>query len=485
MNREDLYNGVTEVRDDLVEAAVPGKRRRPLWIPLAAAAAAIAVAVTALWPGGGGGKASPYLLAAAAYPEQAPRPISENYYQPNGDFDHERYSAASDAYWQDQEYRMDSLEGCQGQLNGFFSRAMAPLLSGGGEENRICSPVSFYLALSMLAETTGGNSREQILDLLGIGDIEALRDMAVRVFHGIYQDDGVTAVIPANSLWMNRDIPFVQPTVDILARDYCASSFRGEMGSAAFDQALRDWINRQTGGLLQEQSAGLSMPPETVLALANTLYFRDTWVNQFPVENTAPDLFHAPGGDVTADFMHDTVNTYVWGDHFSAVPKGFSGMGTMWFFLPEEGASPEDLLGDPQVMDVLLNGVDYGKEGENWKISTVNLSLPKFDAASDMDLREKLAALGVTGVLDPGISDFSPLTEDISGIYLSQAQHTARVTVDEEGCEAAAFTVMADAGMGGPMDDEEIDFTLDRPFLFAVSSSAGHLPLFVGIVNQP
>ena len=69
MNREDLYNGVTEVRDDLVEAAVPGKRRRPLWIPLAAAAAAIAVAVTALWPGGGGGKASPYLLAAAGEPK--------------------------------------------------------------------------------------------------------------------------------------------------------------------------------------------------------------------------------------------------------------------------------------------------------------------------------------------------------------------------------------------------------------------------------
>ena len=32
--------------------------------------------------------------------------------------------------------------------------------------------------------------------------------------------------------------------------------------------------------------------------------------------------------------------------------------------------------------------------------------------------------------------------------------------------------------------DEEIDFTLDRPFLFVVTG-AGNLPLFVGIVNQP
>ena len=66
-------------------------------------------------------------------------------------------------------------------------------------KSAVTSPPGVYLALSMLAETTGGNSREQILDLLGIGDIEALRDMAVRVFHGIYQDDGVTAVIPMKS----------------------------------------------------------------------------------------------------------------------------------------------------------------------------------------------------------------------------------------------------------------------------------------------
>lgn len=32
--------------------------------------------------------------------------------------------------------------------------------------------------------------------------------------------------------------------------------------------------------------------------------------------------------------------------------------------------------------------------------------------------------------------------------------------------------------------DEEIDFTLDRPFIFVLESYLG-LPLFVGVVNQP
>ena len=56
--------------------------------------------------------------------------------------------------------------------------------------------------------------------------------------------------------------------------------------------------------------------------------------------------------------------------------------------------------------------------------------------------------------------------------------------VDEEGCEAAAYTViMTECGAAMPPDDE-VDFTLDRPFLFAVTGDSD-LPLFTGVVNQP
>ncbi len=48
--------------------------------------------------------------------------------------------------------------------------------------------------------------------------------------------------------------------------------------------------------------------------------------------------------------------------------------------------------------------------------------------------------------------------------------------------EAAAYTVMMMAGAAMPPKDE-VDFTLDRPFLFVVTG-ADSLPLFVGIVNS-
>ena len=73
--------------------------------------------------------------------------------------------------------------------------------------------------------------------------------------------------------------------------------------------------------------------------------------------------------------------------------------------------------------------------------------------------------------------------ENADGVFLSKAEHAARVAIDEEGVTAAAYTVMMEAGAAEP-PDEEIDFTLDRPFVFAITSQDG-LPLFIGVVNTP
>lgn len=66
---------------------------------------------------------------------------------------------------------------------------------------------------------------------------------------------------------------------------------------------------------------------------------------------------------------------------------------------------------------------------------------------------------------------------------ISKTQHDVRVVIDEEGVTASAYTLMTEAGAGMP-PSEEMDFVLDRPFLFVLDSYDG-LPLFAGIVNQP
>lgn len=449
---------------------------------MAAILAAAVIAGAVLGPGGG---RTAFAVAEAEYPAMPAYPHEEDYLDPEtGEWDGAAFDRLYDPWWEAQRARWaDQPENYAGGLEGFFAASVRQLLGGAEGENRVCSPVNLCVSLAMLAELTDGESRRQILDLLAQPSLEDLRTQASAMWKANYCDDGASTSVLANSLWLNQDVPFVSSTMKDLARYYYASSYQGEMGGEAFDQALRDWLNQQTGGLLEEQSAGLHMDPSTVLALASTVYFRARWQHEFLERNTAPQVFHSPSGDLTCDFLHrpEGDGTYFWGERFSAVSEPLDNSGTMWFLLPDEGVAAEELLEDPQVMEFLLMDSKWEK-WPNSQYLIVNLAVPKFDVSSDLDLSSGLRALGVTDVFDPAVSDFSPLTK-AEGIYLSQAEHAARVAIDEEGVTAASYTVMLAPG-AGPPPEEEVDFVLDRPFLFAITGVDG-LPLFVGLVNRP
>ncbi len=478
MSSQDMYDGVADIQGGRIDGTKRAPRRRKRrakkrWLGAVAAVLAIAiVAAILLRPTDG------FVIAQARYPEMDPYPNGDDYLTSDGRLDDSFFDDL--AAWEENLLARQRDLGDTAPLQAFFARSAQTFLAGTEGENRVYSPLSVYMALSAQAQLTGGESREQILNLLGSDSMDALRQQASDVWNSNYRDDGAATSILASSLWLSEDVKFNQDTMDILADDLYASSFRGEMGSEEFDQALQNWLNEQTGGLLAEQAGNAKLDARTILALSTTVYFKARWFREF--SKPSPQTFHAPGGDVEANFMHKLEDKgCFWGEKFSAVGESFAQGGAMWFLLPNEGVSPEELLADAEAMDFLFtaNRGDW----ENWAYLLVHESIPQFDVASQFDLSEGLQALGVTDVFDPAKSDFTPMTTDTDvPITLSQASHAARVIIDEEGCTAAAFTLINDAAAGGP--DDEVDFVLDRPFLFCITGDSG-LPLFVGIVNHP
>lgn len=424
-------------------------------------------------------------MVKAVYPQMASYPNEEEFINPKtGAFDDEGFSEVYDAWWEQKRSRRVLPEGWSDSLTPFFAASIREFLTeempGDDEGNRIYSPVNVYMALSMLAETVDGNSRQQILSLLGADSVQDLRSQAEQVWNAAYCQDGAVTSILANSLWLDENIHFKKETLETLADHYYASSYWGKMGSRELDERLQAWLNEQTGGLLEEQSSGIHMTDDTLMALASTIYFRAKWSHEFHESNTKEQVFHGPQGDMTCDFMHEsTTGSYYWGSSFGAVYKSLQESGGMWLILPDEGVDVEEMLLEDQVMDLVLKGEKW----ENEKFLTLNLAMPKFDTTSNISLIDGLIKLGVTDVFDGETSDFTPLTEDMEGIFLAQASHGARVMVDEEGCTATAYTVMAAAGAAMP-PEEQVDFVLDRPFLFVITSDSG-LPLFAGIVRRP
>ncbi len=420
-------------------------------------------------------------LAAPVYPEMAGYPDEQSYIFDNGDWDDEGFDAAYEAWYNDRMLQRE--KGASADyltpLNGFF-RSTAPLfLSGNNGENRLYSPANVYMALSMLSEITDGETQAQLLSLLGFASAAEHRKTAQALWNANYSADGALISTLANSLWLRSDTVYNSDVLKTLADSYYAYTFSGEMGSEDYDSALQGWVDRQTGGLLSDSAENMKLLPETVIALVSTMYFRAKWSDEFVEANTYPDVFYAQSGDVECDFMHATrTMDYYYTDGFDAVKLGLIESGGMWLILPDEGKTAADVLVGSAFYELLEAPSDFSQ-----KFIRVEMSIPKFDVNWSGDLSEQLAALGVTDAFDSERADFSPLTEESGGLFLSNVQHSVRVAVDEEGVTAAAFTEMAVSGAALPPDEIAV-FNLNRPFIFVITGNDG-APLFAGAVNCP
>lgn len=382
-----------------------------------------------------------------------------------------------DKWNSDRQKQLDAPEGYSDSLWSFYGDSTRAYLTE-AQENRAYSPVSLYMALSMLAECASGETREQILTLMNSPDIESLRSQAGEVWNANYCDDGAIKSVLANSIWLADSLETNQDTIATLAGSYYASTHKGQFGTDSMTAAIRDWLNEQTGGRLKDEVSAVAPNPETLMALYSTVYFKGRWDIEFNPSRNDKRTFHSPDGDVQAEFMNQSFErNYYWGEDFSAVSQRFVSGCDMWLILPDENKSIDDVLNSGKYLDLLSNGYSYGDS----RTMKVNLSLPKFDVTSMFDLRNGLELLGVTGIFgETAPADFSNLSP--SELFVSSARQSARVTIDEEGCTAAAFTEMIMCGSAAPAEDiQEIDFVLDRPFLFAITGLDGQ-PLFTGTV---
>jgi len=367
-------------------------------------------------------------------------------------------------------------------MSFFLATTIPEFLLSEDSENLIYSPVSLYLALAMLAEAANGNTREEILTILGCPDMESLRNQVEAIWSRNQLNTECEKKSLGGSLWLNRTLTYHEQAQQLLTSRHHAQVHVGEMGSEEMNQAFRSWINEQTGGLLSNYVDQLSLPSDTALALVSTLFLKSGWTSKFSEGRTAQEVFHAPDGDITTAFMNKTdVDTYYWGNGFTASQKSLMAGGSMFLILPDEGIDPKSLLVDGELLSFLLTAGISGK-WENRETVQLHLSLPKFDVSSQLNMIDGLQHLGMTSCFSPTDADLSSLLNGTPA-FVVKVLHAARVAVDEEGVVASAYTVIL-APEGAAPPKKEITMVFDRPFLFMITDTEG-LPLFVGTVYRP
>ena len=444
---------------------------------------------------------SQYALAEAELPELPAEPSEAELLAAYEKLDYDKmgedaYHKAQEELWDDFDARSlaysEAVKALRGEgvdeamtpaLLAYSTKTVSKLLGGEETANVVYSPANLYLALAMLSETADGESRAQLLDLLGTEDAETVRATANALWRSLYTDSATGRTLLANSLWLREGQFYKTETVERLASDYYASVFRVPMGTGDTNKAVQAWLNANTGGLLADAAKNIETRAETVMLLLSTLYFKDQWRDEFYAADTKEDTFTAAGGaEQRVDFMHKTEDRagYVRGDGYTVAQLTFRGGESMSFLLPDEGTALTPLLRGEAALTDLFTDV-YDNDGA--QTAKLVWSVPKFDISSDLELTDTLKMLGVTDVFDDAQADFSPLADFDEPVEVTQVQHAARVKIDEEGCEAAAFTaIVADCTSAMPQELPVVEMDLDRPFAFAITGADG-LPLFVGAVN--
>ena len=346
------------------------------------------------------------------------------------------------------------------------------------EENLMVSPLSISLALAMAYNGADGETQtemENTMKLNGLTpeQINTSYEMLVGALQSL--DEKVVFEI-ANAIYYQQGFPIKQSFLDINYSVYDAEVESLEFGPAAVD-IINNWVAEKTHDKISEIIKELS--PSDRLVLLNAIYFYGTWTKQFDEDGTKLNRFTKNDGTITEVPMMSKEDNleYTSNDLFKAVklPYG-TGQYQMTVMLPNDGYTSADLIDELSIE----NWKSWSKQYNTYQ--NILVTMPRFKYGFEMKLENILQEMGMQKAFSRSDADFSEISEEY--LYISQVIHKTYIDVNETGTEAAAVTAIVFRSTSAGQD-EKLRFTVDKPFVFAITEKDTDAILFIGEVQNP
>ena len=386
--------------------------------------------------------------------------------------------------WEETPYRsitMDAATKAVADRTGGFSFDFFREAMRLTEGNSAVSPSSMAIALAMVANGDSGESRDDVLRVLGFdpatADMSQLNDYCRIMLTELPKLDGRTVCRLANSFWHKPDLKVMKSFSDALANLYSADEIpmnpNGEKGM----RNINRWVDNYTGGMIQEF---LNKSLNNIdIFLINATYFKGKWTTEFAEESSSRgDFRNLDGSSSKATFMRaDRRFSYAKTDRAQAISIPFgSGNFELTALLPSMEMGYEEFL----------RSVSY----EEFKSLTemmesnlpvhVALSFPKFQTETESDMTEVMQGLGLR---DAVIRGFSAMVEG-QYAFITKILQAVNIKVDEKGVEAAAATGIGIETSPGPDMSEPVVLNFNRPFLYVIRETSTGTILFMGKVTR-
>ncbi|MFO0851592.1 MAG: serpin family protein [Gemmataceae bacterium] len=354
--------------------------------------------------------------------------------------------------------------------------------------NVIYSPLSLHAALSMTAAGAKGQTLAEMRQVLHLPDAPAAdagyRDLLGRVSG---ERPGYR-LRTANVVWGQSGYPW-QPAFAARLKDGFGSGIQ-EADFIRQPEAERvrinTWAENETDGRIKDLIAEGMLDRTYRMVLANAIYFKGQWAEQFDPKRTRPAPFTlADGTKVNVPMMSREGGFRVFAERTAGQwqPDFWSAE------LPYKGGETSMVLlvpGKPDGLPALENKLTpealAGWLAAMHDAGNAYLSLPKFKietAGPQYQHNSRLSKLGMPAAFIDGKADFTEMTT-AERLFIGFVVQKAFVEVNEEGTEAAAATAVGMKAVSAPPS-----YQADRPFLFLIRHQPTGAILFIGRYEKP
>ena len=351
-----------------------------------------------------------------------------------------------------------------------------------GQHNMMVSPLSLTQAMAMLANGADGNTKAELVKVLGFEgySLEEMNAYYMNLNKGLLSVDKATKLSLANSFWLNNQYTAIDSYKKTLQTNYDA-----KVQELAFDNTIctkiNQWAEESTYGCIKKVVSESDINSNTIMALLNATYFNGAWKDKFKEKNSFKGNFDAPDKSSFVEYMkQDKFEANVYEDEeckLIELPYGNEAF-SMVVVLPNAEAT----------LDELMQNVDADK-WQNWMEqlslhTNVLVQLPKFTGEYEYNenLKQTLMEMGIVDAFSALDADFSQMIE--KRMFVNFIKQNSFIKVNEQGTEAAAVTIYtgenaADGGM------RKFEFKATHPFFYAIKEKSTGVILFMGKVTNP
>lgn len=350
------------------------------------------------------------------------------------------------------------------QANNTFGVEMLKVIAQARPlDNIFISPTSIFLVLSMLYNGAAGNTAQQMSTALRLPRAQEINPWNRQLINHLCASGFGHDLYVASALWFGKGILCHDQFVNNCIEEYSASLYGVEFTSPEAVSQINYWVANATSSKIEKVVD--QVDKDAALIITNAVYFFALWKDQFSKELTRPEPFSLVGGGTKEVLMMQRHGQYDYfeSEAFQVVKLPYlQSPFFMQLILPRPGYHFGHCLAavSNPAMPMIPSMLDF--------------KMPRFGLDFDVDLIQYMDKLGMTD-----LKDFSLVCPNLE---LSSLVHKSKLTVDEEGTEAAAATV---AGMWGGGISTPLTMHIDRPFLLNIVDGGSNQILFSGAVVSP